>query len=383
MKTAINLLILSLVIVAFSACQKEIDGTISGSTSKGSLQNTAGNCLGSTVSGSYKKDTALTAGNYVNVNVQVDSAGTYSIYTDTVNGYFFKAVGNFTATGVQVVKLVGSGKPLSAGTNTFTVKYNGTTCQFAVTVTASSGGGGGGTSVYTINCGSPTLNGTYESGTQMTSSNTVVLNVTVTTAGSWNLTSTATNGITFAGSGTFANTGANTITLTASGTPAASGSFNIPVNNGTSNCTFPVSFGTAAATDWKLTIGSTTYQGVVSSAQLQVVGGLFPTFSFTGTNANDETLIFSLVDFAGGINANETYNSNSTTGNASVFIFNIFGGEIYSADNTSTGGVNMIFKVTSHNTATKTIQGTFSGTALTSTNTVVTVSNGTFKATYQ
>ena len=370
--------------VVFPACQKEIDGTITGSISKGSLQNTAGNCLGSTISGTYKKDTTLTAGNFVNTNVQVDSAGTYSIHTDTVNGYFFKAVGSFSTTGVQVVKLVGSGKPLNTGTNTFTVKYNGTTCQFAITVTASSGGGGGGggTSAYTINCTTPTLNGTYESGTAMTSSNTVVLNVNVTTAGSWNLTTTATNGITFAGSGTFTNTGANTITLTASGTPAASGNFNIPVNNGTSNCTFPVSFGTAAASDWKLTIGSTTYQGVVSSAQLQVIGGLFATFSFSGTNANSETLIFSIVDFAGGITANETYSSNNTTGNSSGFIFNIPSGEIYTADNNSTN-VNMTFKVTSHNTATKTIQGTFSGTALTSSNAVVTVSNGQFKGTYQ
>lgn len=369
--------------VIFFSCQKEISGTSSGNSSKGSLQNTAGNCLGSSVSGTYKKDTVLTAANFVSVNVQVDSAGTYSITTDTVNGYFFKAAGSFTTTGVQVVKLMGTGKPLNTGTNTFTVKYNGTTCQFTITVTAGSGGGGGGgSSVYTINCSTATLNGTYESGTAMTSSNTVVLNVNVTTAGSWSLTSTATNGITFSGNGTFTNNGAQTITLTASGTPAASGSFNIPVNNGTSNCTFPVSFSTAAIVDWKLTIGSTTYQGVVSNAQLQVVGGLFATFSFAGTNANSETLVFSIVDLAGGINANETYSSNNTTGNSSGFIFNISGGEIYTADNSSTN-VNMIFKVTSHSTATKTIQGTFSGTSLTSSNAVATVTNGQFKATYQ
>jgi len=112
MKTATTLLILSLSTVIFVACQKEVDGTISGGTSKGSLQNTAGNCLGSTVSGTYKKDTALTSSNFVNINVQVDSAGTYSIHTDTINGYYFKAAGSFTATGVQVVKLMGSGKPL-------------------------------------------------------------------------------------------------------------------------------------------------------------------------------------------------------------------------------------------------------------------------------
>jgi hypothetical protein len=372
------------VTVIFLSCQKEIDGSlVGGGTSRGSLQNTAGNCLGSTLSGTYKKDTTLTAANFVNINVQVDSAGTYLIHTDTINGYYFRAVGSFTSTGVQVVKLMGSGKPLNTGTNTFTVKYNGTTCQFPVTVTLGTGGGGGGggSSVYTINCSNPTLSGTYENGTAMTTSNTVVLNVNVTTAGSWSLTSTATNGITFSGNGTFSGTGAQTITLTATGIPSASGNFNIPVNNGTSSCTFPVTFNAAAVVDWKLTVGSTTYQGTTSNAQLTTIGGLFATFNYSGSNPNTETLVFSIVDIAGGINANETYSSSSTTSNSSGFVFNISGGEIYTADNFSTN-VNMIFKVTSHNTSTKTIQGTFSGTALNSSNVVTAISNGQFKATY-
>src|SRR6185503_3697587 len=92
-------------------------------------------------------------------------------------------------------------------------------------------------------------------------------------------------------------------------------------------------------------------------------------------------LVFSIVDLAGGINANETYSSSSTSSNSSGFIFNISGGEIYTADNMSTN-VNMIFKVTSHNTSTKTIQGTFSVTALNSSNAVTTISNGPFNATY-
>ena len=385
MKTAINLIFLSFIVVIFFACQKEVTGSISGSLSKGSLQNTAGNCLGSAVFGTYNKDAVLTSANYVNVNVQVDSIGTYSISTDTINGYYFKGVGGFTSTGVKIAKLVASGKPLSEGINTFTVKYNGTTCQFQVTVAASTGGGGGGgggTAVYTISCSSPTLNGTYENGTAMTSANTVVLNVSVTTVGLWNLTTTATNGITFSGSGTFSATGSQAITLTASGTPSASGNFNIPVNNGTSSCSFPITFSVAAVVDWKLTIGTTTYQGNTNSAQLQNIGGLFTTFSYSGTNANSETLVFGIADLSGGINANETYSSTNTTGNSSGFVFNIQSGEIYSADN-MTSNVNMIFKVTSHNTGTKTIQGTFSGTALNSSNVITTISNGQFKAIYQ
>lgn len=378
MKTAFKSLAFILVAVTIFSCQKEIEGTISGTTSKGSLQNDAtGNCLGSAVSGTYKKDETLTASHFVNINVQVDSIGSYSISTDAVNGYSFRAVGSFTTTGVQVVKLLGSGKPLAPGTNAFTVTYNGTTCEFSVTVT----GGTGGTSVYTIDCSSATLNGTFEAGTALTSSNTVQLNVNVTTAGSWSLATTATNGITFSGSGTFSGTGAQTITLTGSGTPSAGGNFNIPVNNGTSNCTFPVTFTAAAAIDWKFTEGTNTYQGTINSAQMNVVATI-SVFSYSGGNANGDAIVFALTDMSGGMNANETYNSASSTSNSSGFVFSAGSGEMYQAD-MSMSNVSLVFKVTSHNTSTKTIQGTFSGTVRNSANAVKTITNGTFKGTYQ
>src|SRR4030095_3455457 len=160
---------------------------------------------------------------------------------------------------------------------------------------------------------------TYETGTSMTSSNKVVLNVNVTAIGSWSLSTTAVNGITFSGSGNFTTTGAQTITLTASGIPTGSGNINIPVNNGTSSCSFPLTIAAAAVVDWKFTEGANTYQGTTSSSQVQVVGP-FSTFSYSGSN-NTDALVFALVDLAGGMNANETYSSTNLTGNSCGFIF--------------------------------------------------------------
>ena len=240
MKTLIKISsLLILTTVFFMACQKEVSFEQGNSTaSVGSLSVDAnGNCLGAVVSGTYFKDTAIKASNYVDVNVQVDTAGTYTISSDTVNGYYFKATGTFTATGAQSVRLIGGGKPLAIGTNVFRVTYNGTICEFTVTVLS----GGGPSAVFTVNCTSPVINGIYKAGTMLTASNTVTLNVNVTTIGPWTVSTTpAVNGIIFTGSGTFATTGANTITLTGSGTPVAAATSSFPVTVGTATCNFSI-----------------------------------------------------------------------------------------------------------------------------------------------
>jgi len=229
--------LLIFVSVFFLACQKETSfekGTTKASV--GSLSvDASGNCLGAAVSGTYNKDTAIKASNYVDVSVKVDTIGTYTISSDTVNGYYFKATGSFTATGTQTVRLIGGGKPLTTGTNIFTVTYNGTVCEFTVIVTAAIGG----SSVFTITCTGATPVGTYVAGTPLTAANTITLNVNVTNIGSWSVTTApAVNNIIFSGTGTFTATGAQTIVLTGSGTPTAAGTFTFTVTGGTATCTF-------------------------------------------------------------------------------------------------------------------------------------------------
>ena len=239
MKTILRFPVLMIILsVFFLSCQKETSfENGNNSLSVGSLQvDGLGSCVGAVVSGSYKKDTLLNATNFASIQVKVDTVGSYNIKTDTVNGYSFHASGVFSATGVMTIKLIAEGKPLATGTNIFTVTYNGSVCEFSVTVTA----GTGGSSVFTINCVSAVINGTYISGIALTAANTVVLTVNITTPGTWSISTNPVNGIIFSGTGTFSVTGSNTITLTGSGTPAASGTFNIPVTYGASSCSFPV-----------------------------------------------------------------------------------------------------------------------------------------------
>ncbi len=228
----------------FFSCQKEVSFEKGNSTeSVGSLQvnATTGVCLGVVVNGVYKKDSVFNSSHYIDINVKVDTIGSYSIATDTANGFYFRATGSFTTTGVQLVKLKAFGKPIAVRTNVFTANYHGTSCEFPVTVLAGTGGSG----IFTLNgspnnCTGAVVNGTYEVGTSLISNNTVVLNISVTTIGTWSLATTTTNGMTFSGSGNFINTGAQTITLLGTGTPLTAGAINIPVTVGTTTCTFSV-----------------------------------------------------------------------------------------------------------------------------------------------
>jgi len=238
--------------VLLIACQKEVSYEKGASNaSVGSLSVDAnGNCLGAVVSGTYYKDTAIKASNYVDVSVQVDTIGTYTISSDTVNGYYFKATGSFSATGAQTVRLVGGGKPLTAGTNIFTVSYNGTFCEFTVTVTAPTPPAGG-SAVFTVTCAGATPVGTYIANTPLTATNTITLNVNVTTVGTWSVTTApAVNGIVFSNTGTFAATGATTITLNGSGTPTAAGTNTYTVTGATATCTFQCTVTPVAIPDY-------------------------------------------------------------------------------------------------------------------------------------
>jgi hypothetical protein len=251
MKTYKLLLGFFVLIAIVLSCQKEKSFERgSGKLSNGSLQSgTTGDCLGNIVTGTYKKDTALNSANYVDVKVDVITAGTYSISTDTINGFYFSAFGTFGATGVNTVRLQGSGTPAAGGTNIFTVTYDSTQCTFSVTTLT---GGTGSTSVFTL-AGSPsactgaTVQGIYVESTQLTPSSTATILVDVTTIGSYSITTNAVDGITFSGSGNFSSTGLQAVVLIANGTPTTSGSFTIPVTVGSSTCSFPL---TVSTTDY-------------------------------------------------------------------------------------------------------------------------------------
>jgi len=118
-----------------SFCEAKVD--VTDSTLKPavfSLRGAPGSCMNDTVYGSYIKSIALDTSAVVKVWINVSSTGTYSISTNTVNGYTFSASGTFTTTGLQSVILVASGTPVNAGTDAFTINTGTSSCNFSINV---------------------------------------------------------------------------------------------------------------------------------------------------------------------------------------------------------------------------------------------------------
>jgi hypothetical protein len=303
MKAQKSLLWLLLVTVVTVSCKKEYSYE-KGRTnpSSGSLQSgTTGDCLGSAVGGVYKEDTTLTDSNYVDVKVDVNIAGDYTIRTDTINGFYFSASGSFSATGQNTVRLQGTGKPQAVGSNIFTVTYDSSQCTFSINTLV--GSGSGGTAVYALqgspgNCVPGSTQGTYAVGIATNSSNTATVNVDVTTVGTYSIVTTTVNGVTFTASGTFSGPGAQAIVLNAGGTPTAEGSFTVPVTVGSTTCSFPLTvvsgaidyFPRTTNSNWSYQFDSnpmdTLYQNVISQTQ-SALGNTYNVFMYNDGSVTD------------------------------------------------------------------------------------------------
>lgn len=155
------------------------------------------------------------------------------------------AIGNNSVTGTFSGKSqdsTGALKDLTLGkfTSRINLSTNGT------------GGGGSGTASGTLgvsagSCTPYTPNGTYTQGVTLTSTNTVSVQVTVTTPGTYVISTNTVNGVSFSSTGTFSAAGAQTVILNGTGTPVNSGPQNFAVTFGPSTCNFSITFGAGAA----------------------------------------------------------------------------------------------------------------------------------------
>lgn len=216
-------------------------------TSGGTAVISGYNCTG-TVTGTITVGVAIPANTVKQrITVTATTAGTYSIATNTINGITWTGSGSLVL-GANDIELVASGTPTAVGTSSFTVNSgNSPTCSFTRPVISPSTGGTAVVSAYNCAITSTSIgsnsNGTLIRGEAIPAS-TVTYSVvaTVTTAGTYDITIPAVNGITWTSTGSFGGTGSNTLTFTASGTPLASGSttFQLPT---TPNCSFTRSIG--------------------------------------------------------------------------------------------------------------------------------------------
>ena len=399
MKHSLSIVLVLVLLVAIS-CEKErsLENSKAMNASSGSLQTSAGECLPKLVEGAYVEGVALDATNSIEVDVEVDKTGAYFITTDTLNGYYFSASGEFTNTGINTVQLTGKGKPLADGGDIFTVSYDSTSCTVDVMVLPASAGVPAVFSLQTAgtDCMDAVKNGTYTKGVALNSTNKVDIKVNVVTIGSYSVSTNATNGMSFSASGSFSTTGVQIISLAGSGTPVNDGATVIPVTVGTTSCNFTVTVNpgttnpppTTGTYFWKFTAAGKTHQGIVDEdgvfEVIQITRTVsISTISFFGSNAAGDTSIgLAIGDINNSINANETYVSNSTSSNVALIEID-YGGVIYTADPQVTGAAVTI-TITSHNTTTKVLAGTFSGTLKNPVNgQLLTISNGSFNIHYE
>ena len=234
-----------LLVVAFTSCEKELsvengDDALTGGTQSGTaswiLDGAPLLCATPLITGDYVVGTPLDPSNSVVITATVTTVGTYNIATGLINGIQFSGSGTFAGTGIQTITLFGTGTPAIATSANYSPGVNG--CSFLVTATTVIVGP---VTEGILNCTTASTGGVYTQSIALNATNTVTIPVNVTAAGTYAITTAATNGCTFSGSGTLA-LGAQTIVLTGSGTPTNLGPISFPVSLGTSNCTFSITF---------------------------------------------------------------------------------------------------------------------------------------------
>ena len=394
MKFLKSLGILFFAVLIITSCEKEYSEEGGGSSvAVGTLKSdVTGECLPSRVNGIFQAGTVITSDNYMDVTLDFTTTGTYIIKSDTVNGYFFRGVGMVNTTGQASVRLTGVGTPLAAGTNTFTVNYGTSSCTILVDVL----GTGAGVAVFTPGgspgtCATATLAGTYTAGTALTASNKVTIGVNVTTAGSYNITVPAVNGISFTGAGVMTTTGIQDITLVASGIPTAAGSFNSIISGSAgSSCSFNVTTTGGTGTAAVYTLGGApgnctgvvltgTYQagvaaGAGNTAKFNVTVSTAGTYSIATTAVNGVTFSGSGSFTATGAQT-VTLTATGTPTAAGVFNYPATGSAstcVFSVTYAGAGSAAVYTLVGAGSTCSPgTVVGTYTaGTALTATNTV-------------
>lgn len=133
MKVFTGLLTFIMIGIITVSCKKE--PTVVPTPAVGTLKSlSSGDCNPSVVNGVYKKDTLLTADNYIDIDIDFTATGTYSIVTETLNAYSFSASGFATDKGLQTIRLQGKGRPLTSQTDQFHVIFNNQSCLQNVTV---------------------------------------------------------------------------------------------------------------------------------------------------------------------------------------------------------------------------------------------------------
>lgn len=190
-------------------------------------------CANVSLKGTYVKGKETDGSDYITITlVNVTKPGAYLITASSnpENGYSFVGQGTVTTTGTQTIRLYAQGTPVAAQTDNFIISSSGSPTQPACTVPVTVNPD---ISAYALNCSSTTVNGIYVKGTPLTASNTITMNVNVTTLGSYSISTPTVSGISFSASGVFTSTGTQQITLLGTGTPTVNSDISVDITANT------------------------------------------------------------------------------------------------------------------------------------------------------
>lgn len=226
-------------LMVLTSCQKGIHWNLA---SEGVLlKDATGNCMPVAVAGTFTANKQTSDTNFLTVSVDVTAPGTYSITSDSVNGYIFKASGVFNNIGVATVKLICNGVPRMPGTNHFNIQYNSSICQADVTVLSDTIP----SAAYTLQgapntCMNDTIKGSYLQTVALDTSNKVIISVNVIMPGKYSISTNTINGYSFSEAGIFTTIGVQSIIIKGEGTPLNAGNDIFTVNANNNTCSFSI-----------------------------------------------------------------------------------------------------------------------------------------------
>lgn len=193
-------------------------------------RNTSGTALASLVPGSAVVNGTLTPGvaangsNTITVKAVFSTAGYYTVVSDVKNGIRYYATGYANRAGQQDITLQAEGVPIQANMETVQIDLGGSKINTTVIISA---GAAQTQAVFANSCTFGSFAGVFTEGKQLEATNTLTINVNITTAGRYYLTTKLVNGIFFSAQGNAVSTGPQTITFTGHGTPLSATTKNI------------------------------------------------------------------------------------------------------------------------------------------------------------
>ena len=203
----------------------------------------------------------------------------------------------------------------------------------------------------------------------------VQVKVNVKTVGSYSITSNKQNGLYFADSGYFYTTGIHTIRLKPVGTPISIGGNYYAFNFDSTSCSFHLLIkdstgtglvgngggqqgGSGSTGKWRFSAKALdTTRSTNATGSLVSAGGI-NALSITGTTAGADTSLNIVIQLTSAtVPTSGTYNASN--GNVVLQVNDASGNAIYSA--LAISGVTLTVNITSYNTTTKELVGSFSG----------------------